>query len=310
MNKLSNEAKIGIIVLASIIVAYLGFRIMKDEPFFSTSNVLYAQYDSVDGLLKGGNVYLIGLKIGTVKELAYLPEVDSVRVTLNITEDIKIPVGSKARLVVPIVIGSTSIEIERSTSTEIIEWGGFIEGANQEGLIDGITQQGTSIADSVAVTLNLTNSMLRSVLTLQEKSSDNIAGSISNFEETTNVLNSIINQRKGEIDSMIVDARKTLQNVSQLSDSSKEDIQSMIANMEEFSSKLDALSNELQASSESINSILSKIDIGEGTLGKMINDPSLYNNLDSLTVNLNELIKGIQEDPKRYLKHMRLVEIF
>ena len=95
-----------------------------------------------------------------------------------------------------------------------------------------------------------------------------------------------------------------------LSGASKEDLESFISNLEAFSQRLDTLGDNLDETTTSINSILAKIDTGEGTLGKMVNDPSLYQNLDSLTVNLNELIKGIQSDPKRYLKHMRLVEVF
>lgn len=310
MNKLSNEAKIGLIVLISTIVLFFGFRIMKDQPFFTSSNTLYTKYESVNGLLKGGNIFLKGLKVGTVKALQYLPEEDSVLVTLNITEDIIIPVGSKAKLVVPNFIGSSSIEIIKGYNSQVIEWGAFIKSESEGGLLDGLSEKGSSMADSAAVTLQLTNKLIRSFGSLQEKNTDNISGSLSNLKESTEVLSSIIVERKGDIDSMILEAQNTLKNVSQLSDSSKGDIQNMIANMEEFSSKLDALSNELQMSSESINSILSKIDLGEGTLGKFVNDPSLYNNMDSLTINLNELIKGIQDDPRRYLKHMRLVEIF
>jgi hypothetical protein len=60
----------------------------------------------------------------------------------------------------------------------------------------------------------------------------------------------------------------------------------------------------------SLNDILGKINEGTGTFGKMVNDESLYTNLDSLSFNLNELVKNIQKDPKKYLKHMRLVEVF
>ena len=310
MNNISNELKIGIIVLAAIFVAYIGFRIMKDEPFFSSSNELYTKYAHVEGLLKGANVSLIGLKIGTVKELQYLPEEDSIQVTINVTEDVVIPVGSQAKLVVPNLIGSSTIEIIKSNNSTPVEWGGTIKGVREEGLLSEFSEKGGSIADSASTTLELVNSLVRSFLSVQEKSSEDISGTISNLKESTETLNGIIQERKMEVDSMIVDARNTLKNVSEMSDSSKGDIESLIANLEQFSGELEVLGKELKVSSESISSILSKIDIGEGTLGKMVNDPSLYNNLDSLTVNLNELIKGIQEDPKRYLKHMRLVEIF
>ncbi len=308
MNKLSNEVKIGLVVLAAILVAYMGFRVMKDEPIFSATNVIYTKYSNVEGLIKGGDVFLNGFKVGSVREMRFLPEGDSTLVALNITEPISIPVGSKAQLATPALLGTATIEIIKSDNQELVNWGDFIEGVHKEGLVSSFTDRGSDIVDSVSTTLELTNELLRSVNSLQGEGE--ISSTINNIQEATNSLAQVIKNRQGEIDALILDAQKTLENVSELSDSSKEDLTSIIANLESFSGELEILSAELQQSSESMSSILSKIDIGEGTLGKMVNDPSLYNNLDSLTVNLNELVKAIQEDPKRYLKHMRLVDIF
>lgn len=308
LNKLSNEVKIGLVVLAAIVVAYLGFRVMKDEPLFSATNVIFTKYSNVEGLIKGSNVYINGFKVGTVREMRFLPEGDSTLVSLNITEQISIPKGSKAQLVTPALLGTATIEIIKSDNQELINWGDSIEGVKKEGLVDSFTDRGSGAVDSLTTTISLANQLLRSMVELQD--GGQITSTIDNIQESTETLSQIVKERQGEIDAIILDAQKTLENVSDLSDSSKQDLTSIISNMEKFSGELDSLALELQQSSESITSILSKIDIGEGTLGKMVNDPSLYNNLDSLTVNLNELIKAIQEDPKRYLKHMRLVDIF
>lgn len=310
MNNFSNEIRIGLVALAAILVAYFGFRVMRDEPIFSNINVINTKFENVDGLIRGGSVYLNGFKIGTVKEMRFLIESDSTEVTLNINEPVPIPVGSKAVLVSPGPIGSGSIEIKKSKNPNMINWGDYIEGVNEAGFLDVFAEKGSVISDTLALTLTLTNTMLKSFLETQKQTSDNITGTISNFKETSEILKSVIEERQEDINGMIVDARNTLKNVNELSDSTKLDLQQMISNLESFSGDLDILSEELKASTESINSILSKIDQGEGTIGKMINDPSLYNNMDSLTVNLNELIKGIQEDPRRYLKHMRLVDFF
>lgn len=310
MNKLSNEVRIGLVALAAIFVAYLGFRIMRDEPIFSNINVINTKFENVNGLIQGGSVYLNGYKIGTVKEMRFLVDSDSTEVVLNINEPVPIPVGSKAVLVSPGPIGSGSIEIKKSKNAALIDWGGYIEGVNEAGLLDVFAEKGSSLSDSVAQTLTLTNSLLKSFVDTQQQTSEDITGTISNFRETSDVLRSIIEERQEDVNSMIADAQNTLKNVSELSDTTKQDLQEMISNLESFSGDLEVLSAELKASTESINSILTKIDEGDGTIGKMINDPSLYNNMDSLTVNLNELIKGIQEDPRRYLKHMRLVDFF
>ena len=70
------------------------------------------------------------------------------------------------------------------------------------------------------------------------------------------------------------------------------------------------LTIELSATSITLNSVLKKIDQNEGSLGLLLNDRSLYKNVDSLSYNLNKLIKAIEENPERYLKHLRLIELF
>ena len=109
---------------------------------------------------------------------------------------------------------------------------------------------------------------------------------------------------------MILEARNTMENISDLSSDNKESLTTLIKNLESSSAKLDTLSSGLNKTNITLNEVLVKINNGEGSLGKMVNDPSLYNNIDSLSVNLNELIKNINENPGQYLKHMRLVEIF
>ncbi len=298
-------------VLTAILIGYLGYRIMKDEPFFSSPKILYTSYDNVGKLIKGGNVYLNGFVVGSVDKMTYMPEVDSISVRLVIKEEmIRIPVGSKALLVPPDVLGNSSINIIKSSNQRMINWGDHLEGTRKTGLMDTFSDKGTAIADSVTTTLTLVNKLLRSAKDLESEKKGEIGETISNLKQTSEVVKELFERRKLEVDSIIVDARHTLKNMSAISDSSKDELVSFIDNLEAFSQDLEVLSEELKETTTSLNSILSKIDTGEGTLGKMVNDPSLYNNLDSLTVNFNELIKGIEKDPRRYLKHMRLVEVF
>jgi ABC-type transporter Mla subunit MlaD len=109
---------------------------------------------------------------------------------------------------------------------------------------------------------------------------------------------------------MIMEAKNTMQNLDDISSENKEKLNSMITNLEATSAELETLSAGLNETNLTLNEVLTKINNGEGTLGKMVNDPSLYNNIDSLSVNINQLIKSINEDPGKYLKHMRLIEVF
>jgi phospholipid/cholesterol/gamma-HCH transport system substrate-binding protein len=308
--KFSNELKIGLVVLFAIFIGYMGFRIMKDEPIFSQVNVLYTKFDTVEGLIRGSNVYLNGFKIGTVREMQYLVQEDSALITLNITEDIQLPKGSMAQLASPDFLGSSTIRIIKSNSSESLEWGSYLKGIQKEGLLNTFTDRGTAISDSVAVTITLLNEKLRALDFLNQQSSNDIGSALSNVKQTSDYLLEAVTSNSDELTDMIGSAKRSLETIEDISDSSRASIEQSIKNLELLSVEMSQLTRELSATSTTLNSVLEKMDRGEGSLGLLLNDPSLYENVDSLSYNLNELIKGIKEDPKRYLKHLRLLELF
>ena len=305
-----NELKIGLVVLFAIFIGYMGFRIMKDEPIFSQVNVLYTKFDTVEGLIRGSNVYLNGFKIGTVREMQYLVQEDSALITLNITEDIQLPKGSMAQLASPDFLGSSTIRIIKSNSSESLEWGSYLKGIQKEGLLNTFTDRGTAISDSVAVTITLLNEKLRALDFLNQQSSNDIGSALSNVKQTSDYLLEAVTSNSDELNEMIGSAKRSLETIEDISDSSRASIEQSIKNLEVLSVEMSQLTRELSATSTTLNSVLEKMDRGEGSLGLLLNDPSLYENVDSLSYNLNELIKGIKEDPKRYLKHLRLLELF
>lgn len=310
MAKFSNELKIGLVVLFAIFIGYMGFRIMKDEPIFSQVNVLYTKFDTVEGLIRGSNVYLNGFKIGTVREMQYLVQEDSALITLNITENIQLPKGSMAQLASPDFLGSSTIRIIKSNSSESLEWGSYLKGIQKEGLLNTFTDRGTAISDSVAVTITLLNEKLRALDFLNQQSSNDIGSALSNVKQTSDYLLEAVTSNSNELTDMIGSAKRSLETIEDISDSSRASIEQSIKNLELLSVEMSQLTKELSATSTTLNSVLEKMDRGEGSLGLLLNDPSLYENVDSLSYNLNELIKGIKEDPKRYLKHLRLLELF
>ena len=120
MKAISNELKIGLVILVATVVAFFGFKVMKNEPFFSQAKLLYVKYDSVDGLIKGSSVTLNGYQIGSVRQMDYIEAEDSIQVTINIKTPVSIPAGSVARLQAPFALGSSTIVIEKSDSKEML----------------------------------------------------------------------------------------------------------------------------------------------------------------------------------------------
>lgn len=310
MAKVSDELKIGITVVVAIVVAFIGYSIMKDIPLFRTSTTIYTKFEQVHGLIPGNVVNVKGFKIGTVKKMELLPS-DSTKVTLNIEEGFEIPKGSIAVLKSSGVLGGKYVEIQKADSTEMVPHEGSIPGVFEQGMMDTFAEEGEKLSGDISASIRGVERLVTSLNeTLDEENKDNISGIIGDLKSTTGSLSSLIEKRQNDLDTMIMEAKSTMQNLDDISSENKDKLNSMITNLEATSAELETLSNGLNETNLTLNEVLTKINEGEGTLGKMVNDPSLYNNIDSLSVNINQLIKNINEDPGKYLKHMRLIEVF
>lgn len=310
MAKISNELKIGLTIIVAIIVAFLGYSVMKDQPLFKTSTTIYTKFDQVYGLIPGNVVNVKGFKIGTVKKMDLLVS-DSTLVTLNIEEGYQIPKGSVAVLKSSGVLGGKFIEIQKSNSTEMVQDQGTIKGVFEQGIMDQFAEEGGKLSSDISASIQGVEQLVGSLNeTLNEENKDNISGIIHNLENSTRSLSELIEERQSDLDQMILDAKNTLGNLNEISSENKEQLNSFINNLESTSVELETLSQGLNETNLTLNELLTKVNDGEGSLGKMVNDPSLYNNIDSLSVNLNQLIKNINENPGKYLKHMRLIEVF
>lgn len=311
MANISNELKIGITVAVAILVAFVGFRIMKDIPLFKTSKTLYTKFSRVDGLLTGNAVSVRGKKIGSVSEITYIQEEDSILVAMSINQEFVIPKNSTATLVNPGPIGAKYISIKKSGSAEELQDGDFIKGVYDAGIINQFATKGERLTDQITQNLSELEKLLLNVNdALNENNKQQISNTLGNVAQTTETLNSIVQQRQQDLNEMIQSMNSIFGNLDTVSTENKQSLGEIIRNLETASAELETLSRDLNTTTKSLNEILGKVDSGTGTLGKMVNDPSLYNNLDSLSFNLNTLIKNINEDPKRYLKHMRLVDVF
>lgn len=310
MANVSNELKIGITILVATLVAFVGYRIMKDIPLFKTATVIHTKFEQVPGLIPGNPVNVKGYKIGSVKNMKLL-ESDSTRVTLNIEEGHTIPKGSVAILKSSGVLGGKFIEIQKSDSETPIPDGGKIEGVFEQGIMDSFAKEGAKLSNDISSSIQGLEEFLSNLnSTLDEENKQNISSSLQNLETVTGSLSSVLEQRQQDLDEMILHANNMMQNLDNISSENQDSLTALINNLEATSRELETLTAGLNKTNITLNEVLTKINEGQGSLGKMVNDPSLYNNIDSLSVNLNQLIKNINDDPGRYLKHMRLIEVF
>ncbi|MDX1641137.1 MAG: MlaD family protein [Balneolaceae bacterium] len=308
--KLSNEVKVGITVFLAVIVAIIGFRFMRDIPIFGTSLRLTTTFEKADGISSGSLVYVKGVRIGSVNSVA-LNQQNNVQVGMSIDTDVNIPDDSKAVLTSLGIVEGKSIVIELGSSSQYLQSGDEIPGEYAQTIMETLGSQGEQLGEDVSNSVNELNQFLRQLNeTVDDETRVKLNETLNNLLESSQRVATLLEEKQDEIDSAIDAGSRVISQLDTLTTNNRPKIDSLITSVEENVSELSKVRQELETASSSLNQILDKINQGEGTMGKLINDPSVYDNLDSLTVELNKLVKSINEDPSRYLKHMSIIEVF
>lgn len=305
-----NEVKIGIAIVAAVLIGFVGFRIMRDVPIFKLGTVIYATYDKVDGLTTGSPIIISGIKIGSVRGMEILPN-DSVRVTLNINIIDGVPVGSVAYIRATDLLGSKAVIIQRTTNPEFIPADGNMKGVYDEGAFAGMADVGKDIGANVNEGTESLKSVLAQVDQLLVNGGKNdLAAILRNLNETTTDIQKVMDSRQAEIQKTIRNIESMTTRLDRVSAEEEANIRAAIENLKSASDEIDELMTGLTDTNQQLGEILTKINEGQGSLGLLVNDPSLYRNLDSLSHNLNKTVEKLNDNPKYYLKHLRLIRVF
>ena len=302
--------KIGIAIVAAVLIGFIGFRIMRDVPIFKLGTVIYATYDKVDGLTTGSPIIISGIKIGSVRGMEILPN-DSVRVTLNINIIDGVPVGSVAYIRATDLLGSKAVIIQRTTNAEFIPADGSMRGVYDEGAFAGVADVGKDIGQNVNEgTESLKNVLAQVDQLLVNGGKNDLAAILRNLNETTTDIQKVMDTRQAEIQKTIRNIESMTTRLDRVSAEEEANIRAAIDNLKSASDEIDELMSGLTDTNKQLGEILTKINEGQGSLGLLVNDPSLYRNLDSLSHNLNKTVEKLNENPKYYLKHLRLIRVF
>lgn len=307
---ISNELKVALTILVALVAAFLGYRVMSDLPIFRQSTVVYSYFERTDGLTAGNYVYVSGVKVGSIKRLE-LSGGDSVRVTMTFDLGIEIPKNSVAYLESSGLLDEKAIIVERGDSPENIQYGDYIEGEYRGGMMETLKQEGEALSEDVSESFRQLNQLLAQLNSmLTDETKGQVDTVLTNIESTTKEVATIFRKKRSDLEMSIEHAQKFLANVDTVSMRNKSRVDSVLTGLDRSLTELELLTRDLNKTNAQLDQILTKINNGEGSLGKFVNDPSLYNNLDSLSFEMKTLIKNINENPGDYLKHMRLIEVF
>ncbi len=310
MANISNQTKVTLTILIALFVAFLGYRFMKDLPLFSASEVIYTHFEKVTGLTTGSYISVNGVNVGSVSNIE-LVEGDSVEVSLNFNTGADVNKGSVAYLESSGLLGDKAIRIRKGSSDEMVEPGGTIKGVYSGGMLESFQENGAQLTNDASESFDKLNSTLTQLQQMvDEDNKKKIDSMLGNLQQASSEFSTLMQRKRAKLEQSIDHANNFLANLDTLSTNNRAQIDSAFAGLNRSMQNLEQVSSELEMTNARLNSILTKINEGNGSLGKLVNDPSLYNNMDSLSVELKSLIRNINEDPGRYLKGLKLIDVF
>ena len=270
---------------------------MKGSSLLDKQKTIYAVYDEVDGLLVGANVMINGLSIGNVTELDFLPNSTKILVTLKVKDKLNFSSKSTASIYETGVLGGLAISIDPIFERQsIVKTGDTLNSNVRPGLTELINRQIEPLSRQLQSTITSVDSIFTGASNVLNRQTQ------EEIKESINVLTSAIKA----INSSSIIIEKTLTDKNAQINNTIDNFEKISSNLSEVSDELNSfgLSNllsNLEVSVDGINSIVNKLDSDKSTIGKLINEDEVYNNLNSSIESLNSLISDIKANPKKYV---------
>lgn len=295
--KLSREIKTGIIVVAGIVALIFGLSYLKSSALFEKSKTFYAVYDDVGGLQPGTKVTINGFDVGNVTDIRFRDGSGKLLVTLTVTNEFEFSSNSIAELFDTGIIGGKGVQIVPVLdNAPPAKSGDTLQSKIKPGLTELVQQKLTPLQMKVEGAVSNADSLLMNVNQIlddptKKQLQQTIASLnqlVKSFKTSADNLNVLLENNKMQLDSSLKNVSHITSNFSKLSDS--------LVNAD-----LGGTLEQFQGTVGKLNSILAKIEQGEGSLGKLHKDDALYNNLAEASRELDLLLQDFRLNPKRYV---------
>lgn len=309
--KISNETKVGALTAVAIVLLVLGFNFLKGKSLLKTGHYIYAEFPNAKGLMTSHAVLVNGFPIGNVYEIENVDaNLKLIRVGIKLKTAYNIPKNSVATIKES-VLGTPAIEIKLGNdSLNFITDGATIKTEDEVGLMSQLANKIDPITENLnktLVTLNATLQNLNSVIDPNTK--NNLQSSVANINKLTENLTKasesltvMLNQQNGALASSMNSMKSFTSNLN----SQNEKINATLTNVETTTQHLskadiEGMIAKINSTVETLNSSIQKINSTNGSLGMLMNDKSLYNNLTSTVKSAHILMDDLRAHPKRYV---------
>ena len=301
--KISREIKTAILVIGAIALFLFGFSYLKGQDLFSSDNVFYTEFD-YNALILSAPVTIKGNKVGKVEAIAYDFETGKTRVSFSVDNRFKFSKNSIIKLYELGLMGGNAITIIPTQDSDFAQNQDFLKSEVEEGLVKSLTSNFSGLSTGLDLTLKKADTLLTGLnMFVKDDSEKGLKSAIAELNKTlksfrglSQSINNLIAKDNSKLNLMLSEFEETAKSFKGLSDSLQQ------ANLGQTIAGLDKTLNKL-------NGVLTGIEEGKGTIGKLMKDEKLYDNFEAAAKELEELLQDIKLHPKRYFRVLSKKEI-
>ena len=309
------QVKIALVAILAVVVLFLGMQFLKGLSLFSNDAHYKIKFDDITGLSNSTPVYARGFKVGIVRNINYdydkLGEL--ITVDINVDRTLRIPEGTTAEIISDIM-GNVKVELKFAKNSQILKENGWIDGRINDGTLGDLK----SMVPSFQKMLPKVDSILGSVNALLadpalKSSMHNIDKITNDLTTSTRELNTLLAQVNGSLPSLVTKTGRVMDNANGMMNNANRGIteargaiRGANTMMATLNNKVDGVDVEgtmarVNATIDNLNAFTAKLNSGEGSMGLLLNDASLYNNLNNTVRSADSLLTNLKAHPKRYV---------
>ncbi|MBC7830074.1 MAG: MCE family protein [Chitinophagaceae bacterium] len=301
--KISNETKVGALTAIAIVVLILGFNFLKGKNLTERDHKLFATFPSVRGLAVSNAVYINGLQVGKVSEMHEKDKnLSGIIITISLTKDINIPKNSVVTITSEL-LSSTALDIVLGDSRDYTKDGDTLATKENISVMGELTKSINPAINNANKTLIELQMLIQKLSAIVDpRTQTNIQGIVGSLNATAQSLDRLLNEKNGVLSRSLNNVESITGNLAKNNDK----INNTLTNLDKASSnfanlKLEQAVESLKNTMAKLDNAVSKIDSKEGTLGLLLNDSKLYDQLLMTNRSLTTLLDDLRVNPKRYV---------
>ncbi len=310
--KLSRELKVGTLFILGLALLFWGYNFLKGKNVFKSERVFYAIYENVSGLNSSNVVSINGLEVGQVKDVYFEENFSGhVVVVLSVNSNFPIPKNSIARIFSSDLMGSKEVAIVLGNSKEMVISGDTLMSDSEASLKEEVNRQVQPLRKKAEDLLGSIDSAATIVTTIfNESARENLTNSFASIEKTfyalqhtTMKMDTMVRTESNRLSHIIAN----MESITTKLDENKDDISNIITNFSNISDSLvkaDMATTFINANKAigELALIMEKINRGEGSIGALVHNDSLYFHIEKSMADLNKLLEDIKKHPKKYVR--------